>query len=154
MGGARGGKPATRYTCGMNRPESPTAASRSGPLAGLRVLEMGALIAGPFCAKLLGELGAEVVKIEPPGQGDPLRKWRYMKDGVSVWWHVQSRNKRSVAVDLRRPEGQAIARELDPTLGGFGAIEYLGPDGLVPDESHRRVYFGDDISLDEPDAHS
>lgn len=112
MGGARGGKPATRYTCGMNRPESPTAASRSGPLAGLRVLEMGALIAGPFCAKLLGELGAEVVKIEPPGQGDPLRKWRYMKDGVSVWWHVQSRNKRSVAVDLRRPEGQAIAREL------------------------------------------
>ena len=73
---------------------------------------MGALIAGPFCAKLLGEFGADVVKLEPPGQGDPLRKWRYLKDGTSVWWHVQSRNKRSVSVDLRKPEGQAIAREL------------------------------------------
>lgn len=83
-----------------------------GALAGLKVLEMGALIAGPFCAKLLGEFGADVVKIEPPGQGDPLRKWRYLQDGTSVWWHVQSRNKRSVALDLRKPEGQAIAREL------------------------------------------
>ncbi len=83
-----------------------------GALSGLKVLEMGALIAGPFCAKLLGEFGADVVKIEPPGQGDPLRKWRYLKDGTSVWWHVQSRNKRSVGVDLRKPEGQAIAREL------------------------------------------
>jgi formyl-CoA transferase len=82
------------------------------PLSGLRVLEMGALIAGPFCAKLLGEFGADVVKLEPPGQGDPLRKWRYLKDGTSVWWHVQSRNKRSVTVDLRKPEGQSIARAL------------------------------------------
>jgi len=82
------------------------------PLAGIRVLEMGALIAGPFCAKLLGEFGADVVKLEPPGLGDPLRKWRYLKDGTSVWWHVQSRNKRSVTVDLRKPEGQAIARAL------------------------------------------
>jgi crotonobetainyl-CoA:carnitine CoA-transferase CaiB-like acyl-CoA transferase len=82
------------------------------PLAGLRVLELGALIAGPFCAKLLGEFGADVVKIEPPGQGDPLRKWRYLKDGTSLWWHVQSRNKRSVALDLRKPEGQAIAKAL------------------------------------------
>ncbi|MDH5287182.1 MAG: CoA transferase [Betaproteobacteria bacterium] len=82
------------------------------PLAGLRVLEMGALIAGPFCAKILAEFGADVVKLEPPGSGDPLRTWRYMKDGTSVWWHVQSRNKRSVAVDLRKPEGQAIARDL------------------------------------------
>src|SRR4051794_21515953 len=65
------------------------------PLAGLRVLELGALIAGPFCAKLLGEFGAEVIKIEPPGEGDPLRKWRGMKDGVSLWWHVQSRGKQS-----------------------------------------------------------
>ena len=83
-----------------------------GALAGLKVVEMGALIAGPFCAKLLGEFGADVVKIEPPGQGDPLRKWRYLQDGTSVWWHVQSRNKRSVGLDLRKPEGQAIAREL------------------------------------------
>ncbi|MEO5702185.1 MAG: CoA transferase [Casimicrobiaceae bacterium] len=82
------------------------------PLAGLRVLEMGALIAGPFCAKLLAEFGAEVVKIEPPGEGDPLRKWRHMKDGTSLWWHVQSRGKQSVTLDLRNPEGQRIARAL------------------------------------------
>jgi formyl-CoA transferase len=82
------------------------------PLDGLKVLELGALIAGPFCAKILAEFGAEVIKIEPPGQGDPLRKWRYVKDGTSVWWHVQSRGKKSVALDLRKPEGQAIARTL------------------------------------------
>ena len=82
------------------------------PLAGVRVLEMGALIAGPFCAKLLGEFGADVVKIEPPGAGDPLRSWRYVENGTSLWWHVQSRNKRSAAVDLRTVEGQAIARAL------------------------------------------
>jgi len=82
------------------------------PLAGLAVVELGALIAGPFCAKVMAEFGADVVKLEPPGLGDPLRKWRYMKDGTSLWWHVQSRNKRSVAVDLRVPEGQAVARAL------------------------------------------
>jgi len=82
------------------------------PLAGLKVLELGALIAGPFCAKVLAEFGAAVIKIEPPGQGDPLRKWRYVKGGTSVWWHVQSRGKKSVALDLRKPEGQAIARKL------------------------------------------
>jgi len=82
------------------------------PLAGLQVVELGALIAGPFCAKVMAEFGADVVKLEPPGAGDPLRKWRYMKDGTSLWWHVQSRNKRSVAVDLRQPAGQAIARAL------------------------------------------
>jgi len=73
-------------------------------LAGLKVLELGALIAGPFCAKILAEFGAEVIKIEPPGEGDPWRKWRYVKDGTSVWWHVQSRGKKSVALDLRKPE--------------------------------------------------
>ena len=73
---------------------------------------MGALIAGPFCTKVMAEFGAEVVKLEPPGAGDPLRKWRYLKDGTSLWWHVQSRNKQSVAVDLREPEGQVIARAL------------------------------------------
>ena len=82
------------------------------PLAGLSVVELGALIAGPFCAKVMAEFGADVVKLEPPGAGDPLRKWRHMRDGTSLWWHVQSRNKRSVAVDLRQPEGQAIARVL------------------------------------------
>jgi len=88
------------------------AQSPARPLAGLKVLELGALIAGPFCAKILAEFGADVVKLEPPLHGDPLRKWRYVKDGTSVWWHVQSRNKRSVTVDLRTPDGQAIARAL------------------------------------------
>jgi succinyl-CoA---D-citramalate CoA-transferase len=82
------------------------------PLAGIRVLELGALIAGPFCAKILAEFGADVVKLEPPKIGDPLRKWRYVEDGTSLWWHVQSRGKRSAAVDLRTPDGQAIARAL------------------------------------------
>jgi formyl-CoA transferase len=88
------------------------AASPPMALAGIRVVEMGQLIAGPFAGKMLGEFGAEVVKIEPPGEGDPLRKWRLLKDGTSVWWQVQSRNKRSIALDLRAPEGQEIARRL------------------------------------------
>lgn len=82
------------------------------PLQGLRVVEMGQLIAGPFASKMLGEFGADVVKIEPPGIGDPLRKWRKLKDGTSLWWHVQSRNKRSLSLDLKAAEGQEIARRL------------------------------------------
>ena len=82
------------------------------PLAGIRVLELGALIAGPFCAKVLAEFGADVVKVEPPKIGDPLRQWRHVENGTSLWWHVQSRNKRSAAVDLRTADGQAIARAL------------------------------------------
>ena len=81
-------------------------------LAGLRIVEMGQLIAGPFAAKTLGDFGADVIKIEPPGTGDPLRNWRLTKDGTSVWWQVSSRNKRSIALDLRTAEGQAIARQL------------------------------------------
>ncbi|MCY7320110.1 MAG: CoA transferase [Ramlibacter sp.] len=83
-----------------------------GALAGLRVVEMGQLIAGPFAGKTLGDFGADVIKIEAPGAGDPLRNWRLIQDGTSVWWQVQSRNKRSIALDLRNPEGQGIAREL------------------------------------------
>jgi formyl-CoA transferase len=83
-----------------------------GALTGVRVVEMGQLIAGPFAGKTLGEFGADVIKIEAPGSGDPLRNWRMMKDGTSVWWQVQSRNKRSVALDLRSSEGQDIARKL------------------------------------------
>ena len=83
-----------------------------GALAGLRVVEMGQLIAGPFAGKTLGDFGADVIKIEAPGTGDPLRNWRLIQDGTSVWWQVQSRNKRSIALDLRNPEGQRIAREL------------------------------------------
>jgi crotonobetainyl-CoA:carnitine CoA-transferase CaiB-like acyl-CoA transferase len=89
-----------------------TATLAARPLGGIRVLELGALIAGPFCAKILSEFGADVVKLEPPRTGDPLRKWRYLEGGTSLWWHVQSRGKRSAAVDLRTPEGQAIARAL------------------------------------------
>ena len=84
----------------------------SAALAGVRVIEMGQLIAGPFCGKFLGEFGADVIKIEPPGGGDPLRNWRMIKNGTSVWWQVQSRNKRSVAIDLRAEEGQDLARRL------------------------------------------
>ena len=81
-------------------------------LQGVRVIEMGQLIAGPFAGKTLGEFGADVVKIEPPGSGDPLRNWRLIQKGTSVWWQVQSRNKRSIALDLRSTEGQDIARKL------------------------------------------
>jgi len=83
-----------------------------GALEGLKVVEMGQLIAGPFAGKTLGDFGAEVIKIEAPGTGDPLRNWRLVKDGTSVWWQVQSRNKRSIALDLRSKEGQDIARRL------------------------------------------
>ncbi|MFN2643401.1 MAG: CaiB/BaiF CoA transferase family protein [Burkholderiales bacterium] len=110
----------------------------SGPLAGIRVLELGSLIAGPFCAKTLGDFGAEVIKLEPPGEGDALRKWRRLRNGTSLWWHVQSRNKKSVTCDLRRPEGQEIVRRLarraDIMIENFrpGALERwnLGWDAL------------------------
>ena len=111
----------------------------TGPLTGLKVLELGQLIAGPFAAKTLADFGAEVVKVEPPAGGDPLRKWRMLKDGTSVWWQVQSRNKRSIALDLRDPEGQDIVRRLaaeaDVVVENFrpGALEGWGlaPDALV-----------------------
>jgi crotonobetainyl-CoA:carnitine CoA-transferase CaiB-like acyl-CoA transferase len=82
------------------------------PLDGYRVIEMGQLLAGPFAASMLGYFGAEVIKIEPPGTGDPIRTWRVMKDGVSLWWHSLGRNKKSVTLDLRTPKGRALAREL------------------------------------------
>jgi len=81
-------------------------------LAGVRVVEMGQLIAGPFAGKTLGDFGAEIIKIESPEGGDPLRQWRLLKEGTSLWWQVQSRNKQSVALDVRTPEGQEIARRL------------------------------------------
>ena len=113
-----------------------------GPLAGLKVVEMGQLIAGPFAAKTLSDFGAEVIKIEPPGKdgspgGDPLRVWRLLKDGTSVWWQVQSRNKRSLALDLRSSPAQdivrALAAEADVLIENFrpGAMESWG---LAPDE--------------------
>lgn len=84
-----------------------------GPLAGLRVIEMGVLLAGPFCGQLLGDLGAEVIKIEAPGIGDPMRQWGQEKaHGKSLWWPVIARNKKSITVNLRVPEGQQIVRDL------------------------------------------
>ena len=126
-------------------PGSESTAASFGPLAGLKVLEMGQLIAGPFAAKTLADFGADVIKIEPPakadgtGGGDPLRVWRLLKDGTSVWWQVQSRNKRSLALDLRQPEAQAIVRQMaadcDVLIENFrpGAMEAwgLGPDDLL-----------------------
>ncbi len=105
-----------------------------GALAGLRVIEMGQLIAGPFVGKTLGDFGAEVIKIEAPGSGDPLRNWRLVQDGTSVWWQVQSRNKQSIALDLRQAEGQDIARRLiaqaDVLVENFrpGTLEGWGMD--------------------------
>lgn len=86
------------------------------PLAGLKVLELGQFIAGPFTTRILAEFGAEVIKVEPPQGGDPLRIWRMVENGTSLWWHVQARNKKSVTLDLRRPEGQSIARRLAGTV--------------------------------------
>jgi formyl-CoA transferase len=89
-----------------------TTPASHGPLAGLKVLELGQLIAGPFAAKTLADFGAEVIKIEPPGSGDPLRQWRLLHNGTSVWWQVQSRNKKSVVLDLREPSDRNIVRRL------------------------------------------
>jgi formyl-CoA transferase len=108
-------------------------------LQGLRVVELGTLIAGPFAARLLGEFGADVIKIEAPGSGDPLRNWRQVRDGTSLWWYAQSRNKRSVTANLREPEGQeivrALARRADVVIENFrpGALEKwnLGYDSLA-----------------------
>ena len=88
-------------------------AFQNGPLTGLRVIELGTLLAGPFCGQLLGDLGAEIIKVEPPGQGDPLRVWgREKAHGKSLWWPVVARNKRSVTLDLRQAEGQELLKSL------------------------------------------
>ena len=119
-------------------PIAPSESPPSPPLAGLKVIEMGQLIAGPFAAKTLADFGARVIKIEPTGTGDPLRTWRLVKDGTSLWWQIQSRNKQSLAMDLRQAEAQQIVRDLcadadvlienfrPGTLEGWG----LGPEPL------------------------
>jgi len=85
------------------------------PLEGIKVIELGQLIAGPFCARMLAEFGAEVLKIEPPRIGDPLRKWRKLHEGTSLWWYAQARNKKSVTLDLKQAEAQEIVRKLAAT---------------------------------------
>jgi formyl-CoA transferase len=117
-----------------------------GPLSGIKVIELGQLIAGPFAAKTLADFGAEVIKIEPPAKegfpkesgGDPLRQWRMIKDGTSLWWQVQSRNKKSIVLDLKEAQAQDIVRRLaqsaDVLIENFrpGAMEAwgLGPEVL------------------------
>ena len=110
-----------------------------GPLADLRVVEMGTLIAGPFCGQLLGDMGAEVIKLEPPGAGDPMRQWGR---GQPVWWEVIARNKKSASVNLRSAEGQGLARRLigkaDILIENFrpGTLEgwNLAPASLMADD--------------------
>jgi len=101
----------------MEAQTAATAGTATGPLAGLKVVELGQLIAGPFAAKTLADFGAEVIKIEQPvtatsAGGDPLRQWRLLHEGTSVWWQVQSRNKKSVALDLKEPAARDIVRRL------------------------------------------
>jgi formyl-CoA transferase len=104
----------------------------TGPLKGLKVVELGQLIAGPFAAKTLADFGAEVIKIEPPVTGDPLRQWRLLHNGTSVWWQVQSRNKQSVALDLKDPASRdtvrALIAEADVLIENFkpGVMEDWG----------------------------
>ena len=106
--------------------------SKPQPLSGIKVIELGTLIAGPFCARLLAEFGAEVIKIEAPDGGDPLRKWRKLHEGTSLWWYVQARNKKSITLNLRMPEAQEIVRKLvrdaDIVVENFrpGAMEKWG----------------------------
>jgi formyl-CoA transferase len=121
-------------------PREETAPPAEGPLAGIRVLELGTLIAGPYATRLLSDFGAEVIKIEPPGRPDPMRDWGAAKlDGRSLWWPVQTRGKKLVTLDLRSPQGQELCRELarrsDILIENFrpGTMEKWG---LGPDELH------------------
>src|SRR3546814_7587567 len=101
-------------------------------LAGVKVLELGSLIAGPYASAVLAQFGAEVIKIEPPKDGDPLRKWRKLHEGTSLWWYTQSRNKKSVTLDLKRDEAREIVRrlagEVDIVIENFrpGTLEKWG----------------------------
>ena len=100
----------------------------TAPLSGIKVVEIGTLIAAPFAARMMAEFGAEVIKIEAMGQGDPLRKWRKLHEGTSLWWYLQSRNKKSLALDLKSPQGLGLIKQL---LGDADVlIENLRPGGL------------------------
>ena len=121
----------------------------SGPLAGTRVIELGAFIAGPFCGQLLADLGADVIKIEPPGSGDAMRQWGAVReDGKTLWWPVIARNKRSVTVDLRTEDGQNIVRELaadaDVLIENFrpGTLEKWGLSPQLLLERNERLIVG------------
>jgi crotonobetainyl-CoA:carnitine CoA-transferase CaiB-like acyl-CoA transferase len=112
----------------------------TGPLAGIRVVELGTLIAAPFASRMLAEFGADIIKVEAPDDGDPLRKWRKLHNGTSLWWYLQSRNKKSIAIDLKSADGQDVVRRLvseaDILIENFrpGTLEKwrLGWDELSP----------------------
>lgn len=118
-----------------------TPATGARPLDGIRVLELGQLVAGPFAAGILAYFGAEVIKVEPPDGGDPLRRWRVLDRGTSLWWRSLGRNKKCITLDLSKPAGQAIARRLaertDVLIENFrpGTLEKwgLGPEALKTD---------------------
>ena len=123
----------------MSEVKQDAVVANTGPLKGLRVVEMGQLIAGPFCGQLLGDMGAEIIKIEPPKIGDPMRAWG--RGDYPLWWEVVARNKKSVSADLRVPEGQDLARRLiataDILIENFrpGTLEKWGlsPQDLMKD---------------------
>ncbi len=127
--------------------KSPEESDIKGPLQGLRILELGHFIAAPFCTRILADLGADVIKVEPPGRGDPVRAWGMMPDGdtSSVWWSVHGRNKRSVTVDLKHPEGIQLVKKMiahaDAVVENFKPGQ-LAKWGLGPD----------DIAAINPDA--
>jgi crotonobetainyl-CoA:carnitine CoA-transferase CaiB-like acyl-CoA transferase len=121
----------------------------TGPLKGLRVIELGVLLAGPFCGQLLGDLGAEVIKIEPPGQGDPMRDWGTIKpEGQGLWFSIVARNKKCITADMRTPEGQQILKDLvaeaDFVLENFrpGTMEKwgLGYESVLADQFPKLIY--------------
>src|SRR5438552_13799190 len=89
-----------------------TSSERRGPLAGVRVLELGSFIAGPFAGQLLGDYGADVIKVESPGDGDPMRRWGVTRGGASLWWPTIGRNKRSIALDLRQPAARQVVAQI------------------------------------------
>ena len=122
----------------MSADTKPGVNDRPRPLEGFRVLEVGQLIAGPFTGSVLAYFGAEVIKVEPPGKGDPIRQWRVVRDGSSLWWHSVGRNKKCITIDLKQPRGRELVKELargcDVVVENFrpGTMEEwgLGPDDL------------------------
>jgi crotonobetainyl-CoA:carnitine CoA-transferase CaiB-like acyl-CoA transferase len=118
----------------------------SRPLDGLRVIELGQLLAGPFAGCMLGYFGAEVIKVEPPG-GDPIRQWREVKDGTSLWWRSLGRNKKCISLDLKTEQGRGVVRKLlesaDVVIENFrpGVLEDWGLDqGSLKRENPKLIY--------------
>jgi formyl-CoA transferase len=126
---------------------SPDDADITGPLSGLRILELGHFIAAPFCTRVLADLGADVIKVEPPGRGDPVRTWGAIPDGetTSAWWSVHARNKRSVTVDLKKPEGIELVKKL---IGHADAVV----ENFKPGQLAKWGLSVDDIAAVNPDA--